>query len=86
MVYKKQYFINLRYHGKTYNSLNRFALDNHADFRQVYNNYHRGVRDPEHLLMPSPWLYDIHALGLLTISEVAEKTNFDPLNTLWPYS
>lgn len=40
MVYKKQYFINLTYHGKTYNSLNRFALDNHADFRQVYNNYH----------------------------------------------
>ena len=80
MVYKKQYFINLTYHGKTYDSLNRFALDNHADFRQVYNNYHRGIRDPEHLLMSSPWLYDVHALGLLTINEVAEKTNLP--NTL----
>lgn len=80
MTYKKQYFVNLTYHGKTYNNLNKFAIDNHADFRQVYNNYHRGVRDPEHLLMSSPWLYDIHALGLLTISEVAEKTNLP--NTL----
>ena len=75
MVYKKQYFINLTYRGKTYNSLNRFALNNHADFRQVYRNYHRGIRNPEHLLMSSPWIYDIHALGLLIISEVAEKTN-----------
>lgn len=80
MTYKKQYFVNLTYHGKTYNSLNRFALDNHANFRQVYNNYHRGIRDPEPLLMSSPWLYDVHALGLLTINEVAEKTTLP--NTL----
>lgn len=40
MTYKKPYFVNLTYHGKTYNNLNRFAVDNHADFRQVYTNYH----------------------------------------------
>lgn len=80
MTGKKQYFVNLTYHGQTYDSLNRFALDNHADFRQVYINYHRGIRDPEHLLMSSPWLYDVHALGLLTINEVAERTKLP--NTL----
>lgn len=80
MTHKIQYFVNLTYRGKTYNNLNKFAIDNHVDFRQVYRNYHHGVRDPEHLLMSNSWLYDVHALGLLTVSEVAEKTNLP--NTL----